>query len=388
MQIIEEIAHNHAEHTAWRRDIHAYPELAYEEHRTADLVAEKLEGFGIEVTRGLGETGVVGTLSRGSGKRSIGLRADMDALPMQETNDFEHRSKHPGKMHACGHDGHTAMLLGAAQYLAASRDFDGTIQFIFQPAEEGYAGARRMIDDGLFERFPVDAVFGMHNWPGEPVGKFAVRPGPMMASVDKIDINVVGIGGHGALPQFAVDPVLAAAQVVTAMQGIVSRNVAAIDSAVVSITQIHGGDADNVIPPSVRLGGAVRTLSPEIQELVKQRITETAEGVCRGLGAHAEVSITRNYPVLLNTESETALCAEVAGALVGSDNVEYPCEPIMGSEDFAFMLEERPGCYILIGNGDGEGTCMVHNPGYDFNDEILPLGATYWTRLAQRFLEG
>jgi hippurate hydrolase len=388
MQIIDEIARCHDEHTGWRRDIHAHPELAYEEHRTSEFVASKLESFGLEVTRGLGKTGVVGSLKLGNSRRAIGLRADMDALPIEEANEFDYRSTRAGKMHACGHDGHTAMLLGAAQYLAASRDFDGTVHFIFQPAEEGAAGARRMMDDGLFDRFPVDGVFGMHNWPGAPVGRFAVRTGPMMASVDMIDIDVVGVGGHGALPQYAVDPVVAAAQIVTALQSIVGRNVSAVDSAVVSITTIHGGDAHNVIPPSVRLGGAIRSLSADVQERVILRITETAQGVARGLGAHASVNITHNYPVLVNSEQETALAAGVAGSIVGQASVEFPCEPIMGSEDFAFMLEDQPGCYILIGNGDGEGTCMVHNPGYDFNDEILPLGATYWVRLAQAFLAG
>lgn len=388
MQIIEAIAANHDQLTDWRRDIHAHPELAFEEHRTADMVADALTSFGVDVTRGLGKTGVVGTLSRGTSKAAVGLRADMDALPILESNTFEYRSRHEGKMHACGHDGHTTMLLGAAQYMAANPSFDGTVHFIFQPAEEGAGGARVMIEDGLFEQFPVDAVFGMHNWPGLEVGKFEVRTGAMMASIDMIDILIEGFGGHGALPHQTSDPVLAAAQVITAVQGVVARNVNPLDSAVVSITTVHGGDAHNVIPATVRLGGGIRTLSAESRDLVVARVKATAEGVCAGMNTKAIVDIQPNYPVLINSPDETRLCVQVASGLVGSQNVNPSAPPVMGSEDFAFMLQERPGCYLFIGNGEGKGGCMIHNPGYDFNDDVLPLGASYWVQLAEAFLAG
>lgn len=386
MHIIDAIAAKHGQLTDWRRDIHAHPELAFEEHRTADMVADALTSFGLDVTRGLGKTGVVGTLSRGNSKTAVGLRADMDALPIVESNTFDYRSKHEGKMHACGHDGHTTMLLGAAQYMAANPNFDGTVHFIFQPAEEGAGGAKVMIEDGLFDQFPVDGVFGMHNWPGLEVGKFDVRTGAMMASIDMIDILIEGFGGHGALPHQTCDPVLAAAQVISAVQGVVSRNVNPLDSAVVSITMVHGGDAHNVIPAAVRLGGGIRTLSPESRDLVVARVKETAEGVCAGMNAKAVVDIQANYPVLINTPAETALSVQVASELVGAQNVNPNALPVMGSEDFAFMLQERPGCYIFIGNGEGKGGCMIHNPGYDFNDDVLPLGASYWVRLAETFL--
>jgi len=385
MKIIPEIAANKDEMVAWRHDIHAHPELAYEEERTAGLVAERLEEWGLAVHRGLATTGVVGTLSAGNGP-TVGLRADMDALPIQETNSFGHRSRHDGKMHACGHDGHTTMLLGAARYLAESREFSGTIRFIFQPAEEAAGGAKVMMDDGLFELFPVDAVFGMHNWPGLSVGRFAMRPGPMMASLDCFDIVVEGLGAHGALPHQGVDPVHAAAQVITALQSVVSRNVDPLQAAVVSVTKIHGGDAHNIIPGQVLLGGGIRCFDSEIRELLKSRVVEIVEGICSSLGARGTVTFVSGYPAVINGVDAVGLAAGVAAEIVGTENVDAEAEPVLGSEDFAFMLEEKPGCYIFIGNGAGDGTCMIHNPGYDFNDDVATLGATYWVRLAQAFL--
>ncbi|MFP6827545.1 MAG: M20 aminoacylase family protein [Gammaproteobacteria bacterium] len=385
MKIIPEIAANKDEMVAWRRDIHAHPELAYEEERTAGLVAERLEEWGLAVHRGLATTGVVGTLSTGNGP-TVGLRADMDALPIQETNSFGHRSLHDGKMHACGHDGHTTMLLGAARYLAESQEFSGTIRFIFQPAEEAAGGAKVMMDDGLFELFPVDAVFGMHNWPGLAVGRFAMRPGPMMASLDCFDIVVEGLGAHGALPHQGVDPVHAAAQVITALQSIVSRNADPLQAAVISVTKIHGGDAHNIIPGQVLLGGGIRCFDPKMRELLKSRVVEIVEGICSGLGARGTVTFVSGYPAVINGLDAVGLAAGVAADIVGVRNVDAESDPVLGSEDFAFMLEEKPGCYIFIGNGAGDGTCMIHNPGYDFNDDVATLGATYWVRLAQSFL--
>lgn len=384
MKIIPEIAANKDEMVAWRRDIHAHPELAYEEERTAGLVAERLEEWGLAVHRGLATTGVVGTLSTGNGP-TVGLRADMDALPIQETNSFGHRSLHDGKMHACGHDGHTTMLLGAARYLAESQEFSGTIRFIFQPAEEAAGGAKVMMDDGLFELFPVNAVFGMHNWPGLAVGRFAMRPGPMMASLDCFDIVVEGLGAHGALPHQGVDPVHAAAQVITALQSIVSRNADPLQAAVISVTKIHGGDAHNIIPGQVLLGGGIRCFDPKMRELLKSRVVEIVEGICSGLGARGTVTFVSGYPTVINGLDAVRLAAGVAADIVGVRNVDAESDPVLGSEDFAFMLEEKPGCYVFIGNGAGDGTCMIHNPGYDFNDDVATLGATYWVRLAQSF---
>ena len=385
MRIIPEIGAVEDELVAWRRDLHAHPELAYRELRTAGLVAERLRGWGIDVDRGLAETGVVGTLTRGAGA-TIGLRADMDALPMEETNTFAHRSRHPGRMHACGHDGHTTMLLGAARYLAEHGDFAGTVRFIFQPAEEAAGGAKRMLDDGLFSRFPADAVFGMHNWPGLPAGQFAIRPGPMMASLDTFDIRIAGQGAHGAAPQDGVDPVATAAQVVTAVQTIVSRNVDPLQSAVISVTRIHGGDADNVIPTEVSLGGGIRSFDPAVRALLCRRLEEVVEGVCASLGASATVNFTARYPAVINAAESTRLAARTAAGIVGDDNVDADADPVMVSEDFAYLLEASTGCFILIGNGPGEGGCAIHNPGYDFNDEILSLGGTYWARLAESYL--
>ena len=385
MRIIPEIRAFEADLVTWRRDLHAHPELAYREHRTAGLVAERLRSWGVSVDQGLAETGVVGTLSTGEGP-TIGLRADMDALAMEETNTFSHRSQHPGQMHACGHDGHTTMLLGAARYLAGHGNFSGTVRFIFQPAEEAAGGARQMLDAGLFSRFPVDAVFGMHNWPGLEAGQFAARAGPMMASLDTFDIRILGHGAHGAAPQDGVDPVATAAQVVTALQTIVSRNVDPQQSAVVSVTRIHGGDADNVIPPEVRLGGGIRSFDPAVRELLCRRLVEVVEGVCASLGARGEVEFTARYPAVINAAESTALAMKTAAAIVGEANVNADASPVMVSEDFSYLLEASTGCFVLIGNGAGQGGCMIHNPGYDFNDDILTLGATYWARLAQNFL--
>ncbi len=385
MQIIAEIQAGKDELTAWRRHLHSYPELAYEEVRTAEFVAEKLEAWGLRVHCGLAKTGVVGTLERGTGRR-IGLRADMDALPIHEANSFEHRSRLDGKMHACGHDGHTAMLLGAARHLAEHGRFAGTIQFIFQPAEEAAGGAKVMIDEGLFERFPVDAVFGMHNWPGLEVGRFAMRTGPMMASMDCFDLRITGKGTHGALPQHGIDPIAVAAQVVSALQTIVSRNVDPLEAAVISVTTIHGGDAHNIIPDSVEIGGAIRCFDKDLRELLRRRLVETANGVCEALGARASIEFVNEFPAVLNWPEPTDLAASVAAEVAGRDNVDATARPVMGSEDFAFMLEQIPGSYIFIGNGSGDGACMIHNPGYDFNDAILPLGSSYWVRLAETFL--
>ena len=385
MRIIPEIGAFEGDLVAWRRDLHAHPELAYREHRTAGIVAERLRGWGIDVDQGLAETGVVGTLSRGEGA-TIGLRADMDALPMEESNDFPHRSRHAGRMHACGHDGHTTMLLGAARYLAEHGEFSGTVRFIFQPAEEAAGGAKRMLDDGLLARCPVDAVFGMHNWPGLDAGRFAARAGSMMASLDTFDIRILGRGAHGAAPQDGVDPVTAAAQVVTALQTIVSRNVDPQQSAVISVTRIHGGDADNVIPPEVSLGGGIRSFDPAVRELLCRRLVEVVQGVCASLGASGTVEFTARYPAVINAAESTALALRTAAAIVGEANVDARSDPVMVSEDFSYLLEASTGCFMLIGNGPAEGGCMIHNPGYDFNDDILALGATYWARLAEGFL--
>ena len=385
MRIIPEIQANHADMVRWRHDLHAHPELAFEERRTADFVAACLEEWGLDVDRGLARTGVVGTLSRGSGK-TVGLRADMDALPMQEANEFDYRSSYPGKMHACGHDGHTTMLLGAARYLAAKPDFSGTIHFIFQPAEEAAGGAKVMLDEGLFERFDVDAVFGMHNWPGLPAGYFAMRRGAMMASLDCFDIRILGRGAHGALPHLGIDPIFAAAQVVSAVQGIVSRNVDPLRSAVISITKIHAGDAHNIIPETLDMGGGLRCFDPALREQLKSRLGEVVAATAQAAGAGSAIEFVSGYPPVMNDAASTELAARVAAEIVGRDKVNDQSEPVLGSEDFAFLLEQRPGCYVFIGNGTEAGGCMIHNPHYDFNDGILALGASYWVRLAQAFL--
>ena len=393
MKLVDEIIGFSPDIRAIRRDIHAHPELRYEEKRTSELVAARLAEWGLEVTSGLGGTGVVGTIRHGSGKRSVGLRADIDALPMEEFNDFAHRSRHPGRMHACGHDGHTAMLLAAARYLSRNRHFDGTVHLIFQPAEEGGAGAQRMIDDGLFEKCPCDAVFGMHNWPGMPVGTIGMRPGPMLASSNEFEIRIRGRGGHAALPHLTVDPVLVACQLVQALQGILTRNKKPIDTAVLSVTQIHTGEAVNVIPDHAVISGTVRTFTIDVLDLVERRMREIVAQLPPAFGAEGTIDFHRNYPPLINHERETAFARDVAASVVGESNV-VEFEPTMGSEDFAYMLLARPGCYVGIGNGDGghreaghgAGPCTLHNPSYDFNDELIPIGATYWVRLAERYL--
>jgi len=380
------IAGMHGELTAIRRDIHAHPEPGFEEARTADLVAAKLQSWGLDVHRGLGRTGVVGTLKNGSSERAIGLRADMDCLVMDELNTFDHKSTVDGCMHACGHDGHTAMLLGAARYLAETKAFDGTVHFIFQPAEEGLGGGREMVEDGLFDLFPVDGVYGMHNMPGYPVGQFAIIPGAMMAASDSFFVTVKGIGGHGAWPHQAVDPVLVAGHMIVALQSVVSRTIDPMDSVVVGVSQVHAGSAENVIPDDARLSGTVRTFSVAMQDHVEARMQQIVDGVAAAHGASAEFVFERRYPPTVNHEAETEIAHAVAADLVGADNVVSHGLPQLGGEDFSFMLMERPGAYIFIGNGDGEGGCMVHNPHYDFNDEIIPLGVAYWTRLVDRLL--
>jgi len=386
MTIKDEIKRDHELLTEWRRDFHAHPELAFEEERTSALVAERLESFGIEVDRGLARTGVVGTLKAGTGNRAIALRADMDALPMQEGNDFAHASTVPGKMHGCGHDGHTTMLLGAAKYLAETKDFDGTVYFIFQPAEEGEGGAEVMVREGLFEKFPAEAVYGMHNWPGMPVGEFAVSPGPMMASFDVFDLVIRGQGGHGAMPHQGIDSILVASEVVGALQSIASRNTDPVDALVVSVTQIHSGDAYNVIPDEVRLAGTVRSFRDEVRDSVEPAMKRIADGVCAAYGATAELNYQKLYPATVNSIEETEQAAAAAAALVGADAINHNPVPSMGAEDFAFMLREKPGSYVWVGNGAVEGGCMLHNPGYDFNDEIIPLGASYWATLVEQVL--
>ncbi|MEI2416899.1 M20 aminoacylase family protein [Orrella sp. JC864] len=398
MKLIEPIVAWQAEMTALRRDIHAHPELGYEEHRTADLVAAKLQEWGIPVHRGLGGTGVVGAIKGQAGEspRAIGLRADMDALPMQEVNTFAHASKVPGKMHGCGHDGHTAMLLAAARHLAAYPDFAGTVYVIFQPAEEGGAGAQRMIDDGLFERFPMEAVFGMHNWPGMPAGSFGLTTGPIMASSNEFDVIVKGKGSHAGMPNLGVDPVMAAVQIAQSLQTIVTRNRNPLDAAILSITQIHAGSAYNVVPGHAEMRGTVRTFTLQTLDLIERRMGEIVEHTARAMGCEAEFTFRRNYPPTVNEAGETALCAEVIRDLVGEQRLDAQVQPTMGAEDFAFMLQAKPGCYVWIGNGNGEhradghgmGPCMLHNGSYDFNDEILPLGASYWVNLARRRLAG
>jgi len=386
MKIIERIAEFHDDLMNWRRDIHAHPELGFEERRTSDLVAQKLAEFGCEVFRGIGRTGVVGRLRAGTSVRSIGLRADMDALPIQEATNLPYRSRHDGRMHACGHDGHTTMLLGAARYLAEARNFDGTVHFIFQPAEEGLGGGDAMVKDGLFERFPCDAIFGMHNRPGLAVGKFQIRTGPMMAGGAYFDIAVTGRGAHGARPEAGIDPVLVASHITTALQSIVSRNVRPLDTAVLSVTQIHAGDAYNVIPEQAVMRGTVRAFSSETMMLIEQNIGRIASGVAAGFGATAELDFRLIFPPLVNDADEAGFIADTAADLVGEDNVNRNGNLVMASEDFSYMLDRRPGAYIQIGNGDGAGSCEVHNPGYDFNDAALSLGASLFARLAERKL--
>jgi hippurate hydrolase len=386
MRIIENLRDSQPEMTSWRRDIHAHPEIAFEEHRTAKIVAEKLESFGIETETGIAGTGVVGTLKRGRGNRAIGLRADLDALPIQEAGGGEHASKNPGKMHACGHDGHTTMLLGAAKHLAEQGKFEGTIYFIFQPAEENEGGGRAMVEDGLFDRFPMEAVYGMHNIPGMPVGSFAIKPGPMMAAFDIFELTVTGRGGHAAMPHLTVDPIPVSTRIVDAYQTIVSRIVDPQEPAVLSVTQFHAGDAYNVIPNEVTIKGCTRCFSPRVQAMFETQMKKIADEICSASGARCEFKYERRYPPTINSAPEAELAGQVAVDIVGADRVNLNPKSAMGSEDFAYMLQEKPGAYIWIGNGDGEGSCMVHNPGYDFNDEILPLGATWWVKMAETSL--
>jgi amidohydrolase len=385
MAIVDKIKLIQGEMAEWRHDIHAHPETAFEEQRTSALVAGKLESFGLRVHKGLGRTGVVGTLSAGSGKRAVGLRADMDALHIHEKNAFHHRSQHEGKMHACGHDGHTAMLLGAAKYLAETKNFDGTVHFIFQPAEENEGGGREMVEQGLFDKFPCESVYGMHNWPGMPVGQFGLRPGPMMASFDIFEIELTGRGSHAALPHTGIDPVVAASALVQALQTIASRNVDPIESAVVSVTQVHAGDTWNVIPDEAVVRGTTRAFRPEVQDLVERRMREICSGIAATYGVQVKTRYERRYPPTVNAARETEICASVLERMVGAENV-VRIPPVMGSEDFAFMLQAKAGCYVFVGNGPGEGGCMLHNPHYDFNDEVLPMGASYWANLVEHLL--
>lgn len=371
---------------ALRHDLHAHPELAFDEHRTSDVVARFLQKAGVEVHRGIAGTGVVGVLRAGTSGRAIGLRADMDALPIEEENTFAHRSRHKGRMHACGHDGHTAMLLAAAEYLAATRRFDGTVYFVFQPAEEGEGGARAMIEEGLFDRFPMEAIFGLHNWPGLPVGQIAVHPGPVMAGTDQFDITLRGHGAHAAMPHQGRDAIVAGAALVQAVQSVVSRECDPLDAVVVSITRFHAGEAYNVIPPEAVLGGTVRTLRPELQVKVEAALERLALGIAQGHGLQAQLAYRRGYPATVNTPAEAEFCRAVAAEVVGADHVRTDLPPSMGAEDFAYFLRERPGCYVWLGNGPGEGGCTLHNPRYDFNDAALPVGVSYWVHLVERRL--
>jgi hippurate hydrolase len=392
MNLLDSIVTQAAQIVAIRRDIHAHPELCFQENRTSDLVAAKLTEWGIPIHRGMGTTGVVGIIKGGDSGRAIGLRADMDALPLQEFNTFAHASRHQGKMHACGHDGHTAMLLSAAQHLAKHRHFDGTVYLIFQPAEEGGGGAREMIKDGLFQKFPMQAVFGVHNWPGPKVGSFAISPGPVMASSNEFRITIRGKGSHAALPHNGIDPVPIAAQLVQAFQTIISRNKKPVDAGVISVTMIHAGEATNVVPDSCELQGTVRTFTIEVLDLIEQRMREISQGVCAAMGASCEFEFVRNYPPTVNHVAETEFMRQVMVEMVGADNVT-PQEPTMGAEDFSYMLQACPGAYAFIANGDGvhremghgAGPCTLHNPSYDFNDELIPLGGSMWVRLVEKW---
>src|SRR5512144_2540986 len=385
MPIVNRVADLHADITEWRRDLHMHPELQYDVHRTAGSVAEKLKAFGCdEVVTGLGRTGVVGVIrgKKGGSGKTIGLRADMDALPIEEENDLPYRSTVPGKMHACGHDGHTAMLLGAARYLAETRNFAGTTVVIFQPAEEGGAGADAMIKDGLMDRFGIEQVYGMHNGPGIPVGSFAIRSGPMMAATDSIDIRIEGLGGHAARPNKCIDSVLVGSQLITALQSIVSRTIDPLDSAVISICEFHAGNARNVIPQTAELRGTVRTLTPEVRETVEKRVREVCEGVAKMTGARIDLVYERGYPVTKNHADQTDFATQVAREVAGAQNV-HDMPPLMGAEDFSYMLEARPGAFIFCGNGDSAG---LHHPAYDFNDEAIVYGTSYWIKLVENKL--
>jgi amidohydrolase len=389
MAIVNRIAEFHPEIASWRHDLHAHPELDFAVHRTAASVVEKLKAFGCdEVVPGIGRTGVVGVIkgrkpANGGRAKVIGLRADMDALPIEEANDLPYKSTIPGKMHACGHDGHTAMLLGAAKYLAETRNFGGTAVVIFQPAEEGGGGGREMVNDGMMERFGIEEVYGMHNYPGIPAGHFAMRPGPIMAAADHIDIEIEGRGGHAARPHFSIDPVMVGAQIITQLQTIVSRNVDPLHSAVVSICQFQAGSTNNVIPQTALLRGTCRSLTPEVQDLVERRVGEIVDSVAKAHGAKATVKYKRSYPVTRNHPDQVAFAGEVASEVAGKDRVDENVLPVMGAEDFSFMLNARPGAFIFVGNGDSAG---LHHPKYNFNDDIIPVGASYWVRLVEKAL--
>ncbi|MFY9315061.1 MAG: M20 aminoacylase family protein [Burkholderiales bacterium] len=387
---VEKIRAFHAELRTLRRDIHAHPELAFQETRTADLVAARLAAWGVEVHRGLAKTGVVGVVKgkQAASGRSIGLRADMDCLPMHETNDFPHRSTHAGRMHACGHDGHTTMLLGAARYLAETRHFDGTAYLIFQPAEEGGGGGKVMVEEGLFERFPADQVYAVHNWPGLPPGQMAVRPGPVMAATDEIVVTIRGKGGHAAMPHLTVDPVVVTAQVISALQTIASRNVSPLDSIVVTVASMETSQTNvfNVIPDFVKLVGTVRSFRPETRDLAQARILQIVEGIALAMGGRADLEYKRGYPSTINSEREAQFAARVGERLFGKQNVFTDAEPTMGGEDFSYMLQACPGAYVFLGQGGGPNNCFLHNPGYDFNDEVIPLGAGYLAALVEESL--
>ena len=393
MRLIESILADAAAITTLRRDIHAHPELCFQEQRTSDVIAKALTDWGIPVHRGLGKTGVVGIIKNGTSNRAGGLRADIDALPMQEGNTFAHASKHAGKMHACGHDGHTAMLLAAAKHLSRHRNFNGTVYLVVQPAEEGGGGAREMIKDGLFTLFPMEAMFGAHNWPGMAVGQFALKSGPCYASSNEFKITLKGKGAHGAMPHLGVDPVPAAAALVQGFQTIISRNMKPIDTGVISVTMIHTGEATNVIPETCEMQGTVRTFTTELLDLIETRMKAMAEATAAAYDCSCTFQFHRNYPPTINHDAETAFAQKVLGEVVGPENV-LPFEPTMGAEDFSYYLLEKPGCYFMIGNGDGAhregghglGPCMLHNPAYDFNDDLIPLGATAWVRIAEQWL--
>ena len=393
MQLIESILADAAAITTLRRDIHAHPELRFEEQRTADVIAKALTDWGIPIHRGLGKTGVVAILKSGTSDRAVGLRADIDALPVTERNTFAHASRHPGKMHACGHDGHTAMLLAAATHLARHRNYDGTVYLVFQPAEEGGGGAREMIKDGLFTLFPMEAMFGAHNWPGMAVGQFALRAGPCYASSNEFKITVKGRGAHGAMPHLGIDPVPAACAMVQGFQTIITRNKRPLDTGVISVTMIHTGEATNVIPETCVIEGTVRTFSTEVLDLIEQRMRTMAEATALAHECGCDFEFHRNYPPTVNHEAETVFAQKVLADVVGAHNV-LDFEPTMGAEDFSYYLLEKPGCYFMIGNGDGAhregghglGPCMLHNPSYDFNDDLIPLGATAWVRIAETWL--
>ena len=386
MPIVNRVADLHADITEWRHDLHMYPELQYDVHRTAGSVAEKLKAFGCdEVVTGLGRTGVVGVIrgKKGVPGKTIGLRADMDALPIEEANDLPYKSTVPGKMHACGHDGHTAMLLGAARYLTETRNFSGTAIVIFQPAEEGGGGGKAMVDDGLMDRFGIEEVFGMHNYPGMPVGAFGIRPGPVMAAADALTIDIQGVGAHAARPHFGVDPVLVGAQIINALQSVVSRNVDPLKSAVVSICMFRAGNTDNVIPQTVQLRGTARSLAPEVRDLLEKRLPVVVESTATAYGAKAKLTYKRGYPVLVNHDKQTEFAASVASQIAGQDKVDTGLPPMMGAEDFSFMLNARPGAFIWIGNGASAG---LHHPSYNFNDEAIPFGTSYWVKLVETAL--